>query len=82
MGEAADGSMTIVSKAQHEMFTRAASDPDYAKLRGISPDLARAKLQAHADAGSPELRDRAAEKGKRSAPATKTDAGAGLLGYR
>jgi hypothetical protein len=76
--------VTIVSKAQHDMFTRAASDPDYAKLRNISPDLARAKLQAHADDGSPELVDRAAAKAlKRSAaPATKPDAGAGLLGYR
>lgn len=76
--------MTIVSQAQHDMFTRAANDPDYAKLRNISPDMARAKLQAHADAGSPELVDRAAAKAARRATpaATPSDAGAGLLGYR
>ena len=77
--------MTIVSQAQHDMFKRAAEDPDYAKLRNISPELARAKLQAHADAGSPELVDRAAAKASRrstTASAKPSDAGAGLLGYR
>jgi hypothetical protein len=75
--------MTIVSKAQHDMFTRAAADPDYAKLRNISPELARSKLQAHSDAGSPELVDRAAARAaKRSTAPAKPDAGAGLLGYR
>lgn len=48
----------IVSLAQHQMFTRASSDPDYAKERGISVELAKAALDAHAAAGAPKLPER------------------------
>lgn len=45
----------IRSQAQHAMLTKAASDPEYAKLRGITQDDARDMLQAHIDSGSPTL---------------------------
>lgn len=73
--------MAIYSRAQHEMFSKAASDPAYAKLRGISQDFAKAQLQEHVDAGSPELPDRATKK-TAPRPPVKRDAGFGLLGYK
>lgn len=76
--------MSISSKAQHDMFRRAADDADYAKLRGITQDFARARLAAHEAAGSPDLPDRAsaAQRRDKAAAATPQDAGRGLLGYR
>lgn len=48
----------IRSQAQHTMLTKAASDPDYAKQRGIMPEAAQALLDGHKAAGAPELPDR------------------------
>lgn len=45
----------IVSAAQHAMFEKAASDPAYAKQRGISQDLAREALETHKANGAPKL---------------------------
>lgn len=50
--------MKIHSAAQLAMFTKAATDPDYAKQRGITQELAQQHLDAHKDAGSPNLPDR------------------------
>jgi hypothetical protein len=46
------------SQAQHTMMTRAASDPDYAKKRGIEQSTAQDLLDQHAAAGSPKLPER------------------------
>lgn len=51
--------MKIHSAAQLAMFTKAAADADYAASRGITQELARQHLDAHAEAGSPSLPDRA-----------------------
>jgi len=48
----------IVSAAQHAMFTRAASDPAYAKERGILQALAQEAIDAHEKEGKPHLPDR------------------------
>ncbi len=56
----------IKSVAQHRMFTRASTDADYAKERGITQDAARAALDAHKAAGEPALPERA---GTKPAPA-------------
>jgi hypothetical protein len=58
----------IVSAAQHAMLQKAASDPDYAKQRGISPDLAREAIEAHTAGGSLKLPDRVEAKAKPPAP--------------
>ena len=50
--------MKIHSAAQLAMFTKAATDADYAKQRGISQELAQQHLDAHRDAGSPDLPER------------------------
>lgn len=50
--------MKIHSAAQLAMFTKAATDSDYAKSRGITSELAQQHLDAHKDAGSPDLPDR------------------------
>lgn len=71
--------MTIHSAAQLAMFEKAAADPEYAKLRGISPDLAKARLDAYREAGSPELRDRAERKSGKPRQ-RKQPPGLGLLG--
>ncbi len=71
--------MSIHSAAQLAMFEKAAADPDYAKLRGISQDLAKARVAAYRDAGSPELRDRA-ERAASKTRQRKQPPGLGLLG--
>lgn len=50
--------MQFRSEAQRKMFQRCVDDPDYAKSRGINPQMAREALDAHVAAGSPELPDR------------------------
>lgn len=57
--------MKIHSAAQLAMFTKAAQDPDYAKQRGITVELAQQHLDAHKVNGQPSLPDRvsAAPKG-------------------
>ena len=50
--------MKIRSAAQLAMFTKAAQDPDYAKQRGITPELAQQHLDAHKANGEPSLPDR------------------------
>lgn len=49
----------IRSQAQHAMLTRAATDTDYAKARGITCEAAKALLDGHAAAGHPKLPERA-----------------------
>ncbi len=51
--------MKIDSAAQLTMFTKAATDPDYAKQRGITVELAQQHLDAHKANGQPSLPDRA-----------------------
>lgn len=51
----------IRSRAQHDMFTRALADPEYAQKRGISVELAQRMLDGHAAAGSSELPSRITE---------------------
>lgn len=68
--------MTIRSAAQLAMFERCASDPEYAKERGISQDFAAARVRAYREAESPSLPDRAAVPPPRSQAATSL----GLLG--
>lgn len=51
--------MKIHSAAQLAMFTKAATDADYAKSRGITQELAQQHLDAHKDNGSPDLPERA-----------------------
>lgn len=48
----------IVSEAQRLMFEKAAADPEYARSRGITRDLAHTAISAHKAAGSPQLPDR------------------------
>lgn len=48
----------ISSEAQRAMFEKASTDKEYAASRGISQELAREKLLAHAKAGGPKLPDR------------------------
>lgn len=48
----------LKSMAQHAMITRAATDADYAKSRGITCEAARSMLDAHEAAGAPKLPDR------------------------
>jgi hypothetical protein len=48
----------IHSAAQLAMFTKAARDPDYAKQRGITSELAQQHLDAHKANGEPSLPDR------------------------
>lgn len=60
----------IRSRAQHDMFTRALAEPDYAAQRGISVDLARQMLDAHKAAGSPDLPHRV-ERASASKPSRK-----------
>lgn len=50
--------MKIHSAAQLAMFTKAATDADYAKQRGITSELAQQHLGAHKANGSPDLPDR------------------------
>ena len=50
--------MKILSEAQRQMFERAASDESYAKLRGITSEMARDALNAHKANGGPKLPDR------------------------
>jgi hypothetical protein len=50
----------ISSQAQHAMLERAAADPDYARSRGIDPQLAARSIEAHNSSGGPELPPRAA----------------------
>lgn len=49
----------IRSQAQHEMLTRAATDPDYAKRRGIDAAVAQSLVDQHIAAGAPKLPERA-----------------------
>lgn len=49
----------IRSMAQHTMLTRAASDPDYAKRRGIDAAVAQSLVDQHVAAGAPKLPERA-----------------------
>lgn len=49
----------IRSQAQHDMLLRAAANPDYAKARGIKPEVAQAMLDDHKRAGAPKLPERA-----------------------
>lgn len=51
--------MKIHSAAQLAMFTKAATDKDYAASRGITQELAQQHLDAHKLAGEPELPERA-----------------------
>lgn len=46
------------------MFTKAATDPDYAKQRGITQELAQQHLDAHKANGSPDLPERASAAAK------------------
>jgi hypothetical protein len=62
----------IHSTAQLAMFTKAAADPDYASSRGISQEMAQQHLDAHKQAGEPDLPERAAR--KLSAAATQKPA--------
>lgn len=48
----------IVSEAQRAMFERAASDPHYARARGLSQELAQAAIDTHKVSGAPTLPDR------------------------
>ena len=48
----------IKSLAQHRMLARAVTDDAYAKERGISAIHAQAMLDAHTQAGAPELPER------------------------
>lgn len=52
--------MKISSQAQLAMFTKAASDADYADSRGISQELAQQHLDAHKANGEPDLPPRSA----------------------
>lgn len=47
------------SRAQHTMLTRAASDADYAKRRGIDQGVAQSLLEQHVTCGEPDLPERA-----------------------
>ena len=49
----------IRSRAQHDMLTRVVADAAYAAERGISQVSARALLDDHEKAGSPQLPARA-----------------------
>jgi hypothetical protein len=49
----------IHSAAQLAMFTKAATDANYAKQRGISQELAQQHLDAHKANGNPDLPERA-----------------------
>jgi hypothetical protein len=49
----------IRSQAQHTMLTRAASDADYAKRRGIEQTTAQSLIDQHVAAGEPKLPERA-----------------------
>lgn len=63
--------MKIASQAQHAMFTKCAADPDYAKSRGISQDVARQALDEHQASGAPKLPERAGSQRTAPAPAAK-----------
>jgi hypothetical protein len=49
----------IASEAQRQMFEKAAADPEYAKSRNISQEMAQQYLDGHKAAGSPKLPERA-----------------------
>lgn len=61
--------MPSVSKAQAAMFARAASDPEFAKARGISQDVAREWHAADQATGDRRLPERATAPAKAAAPA-------------
>lgn len=63
--------MKIRSAAQLAMFHRAAEDADYAASRGITQELARQHLDAHKEAGEPDLPERAPTRAKASSPKAK-----------
>lgn len=46
--------IAIKSQAQHDMLTRAAADPVEAARRGMTTEMARAALEAHAGGKLPE----------------------------
>lgn len=50
--------MQFRSEAQRRMFQRCVEDPDYARSRGINPQMAKEALDAHEAAGNPELPER------------------------
>lgn len=53
------------------MFEKAVGDPDYARQRGITADVAKQFLDAHKADGSPRLPGRAVVKAAQSTPAPK-----------
>ncbi len=50
----------IKSEPQRAMFEKAAADPEYARSRGITQDLALKFIHAHRAAGSPKLPEQSA----------------------
>lgn len=50
--------MKVHSAAQFVMFTKAATDPDYAKQRGVTQEMAQQHLDAHKANGNPVLPER------------------------
>lgn len=61
----------IRSRAQHAMFSRAATDEAYAAERGITAAAAQTMLDAHHKAGAPELPERAGKAQVNRAPAPR-----------